>query len=40
VPGHEILDVEDVVEFHERFYVVAKRAGRAAELADELDSRG
>jgi len=40
VPGHEIPDVEDVVEFHERFYVVAKRSGRAAELADELDPRG
>jgi len=39
-PGHEIEDVEDVVQWHQAFYVVEKRAGRAAELAEEVDPRG
>ena len=39
-PGHEIEDVEDVVQWHEAFNVVEKRAGRAAELAREADPRG
>ena len=39
-PGHEIEDVEDVVQWHESFYVVEKRAGRAAELVQEADPRG
>ena len=39
-PGHQIEDVENVVEWHEAFYVVEKRAGSAAELAEELDPRG
>lgn len=39
-PGHQIEDVETIVEWHESFYVVAKKAGPAAELAKELDPRG
>jgi hypothetical protein len=39
LPGHEIPDVEDVVERSERFVVVEKKAGEAAALATELDPR-
>jgi hypothetical protein len=39
-PGHEIEDVEDVVQWHDAFYVVEKRAGRTAELVEEVDPRG
>ena len=39
LPGHEIPDVEDVVARNERFLVVRKKAGAAAALATELDSR-
>ena len=39
-PGHEIEDVEDVVQWHDTFNVVEKRAGRAAELVREADPRG
>ena len=38
-PGHQIEDVENVVEWHEAFYVVEKRAGSAAALVEELDPR-
>ena len=38
-PGHEIPDVEDVVEKTEAYDVVRKRAGEAAKLAHELDPR-
>ncbi|MGD1059006.1 MAG: hypothetical protein ABR992_16505 [Solirubrobacteraceae bacterium] len=36
VPGHEIPEVETVVEIHERYVVVEKRAeaGAAAEASD------
>jgi 3'-phosphoadenosine 5'-phosphosulfate sulfotransferase (PAPS reductase)/FAD synthetase len=37
--GHEIPDVETVVEQTNEFYVVRKRSGSPAELARELDSR-
>ena len=39
VPGHEIPDVEDVVEERATFHVVRKHAGDAADLARELDER-
>jgi 5-bromo-4-chloroindolyl phosphate hydrolysis protein len=39
VAGHELPDVEDVVERTDRFAVVAKRPGRPAELAAETDPR-
>ena len=39
VPGHEIPDVEDVVERHETFYVLRKAEGGPAELAEQLDER-
>ena len=39
VPGHEIRDVEDVVETNERFAVVEKRPGIPTELAVETDPR-
>jgi len=39
VPGHEIPDVEDVVEEKERFAVVEKRPGLSTDLAAESDPR-
>jgi hypothetical protein len=39
-PGHEIEDVEDVVQWHNAFNVVEKRAGRPAALVREADPRG
>jgi hypothetical protein len=39
VPGHEITDVEDIVEEHDAFVVVRKHAGDPSELARELDPR-
>ena len=40
VPGHELEDIEDVVERHEDYLVVAKRAPRAVTLAAATDDRG
>lgn len=34
--GHEMLDVEDVVDSNDRFNIVRKREGDPAELAREL----
>jgi hypothetical protein len=39
VPGHEIPDVEDVVEHHDAYDVVRKHRGAEAEIARELDPR-
>ena len=39
-PGHEIPDVEEVVEEHDAFHVVKKVKGEAEELARETDPRG
>jgi hypothetical protein len=39
VPGHEIEDVEDVIERNDRFEIVSKRSGGAAQLAAETDPR-
>jgi hypothetical protein len=38
-PGHEIPDVEEVVEEHDGFHVVRKVEGDAAKLARETDPR-
>jgi len=38
VAGHEIEDVERVVERHEH-YVVVEKIGRAREIAEETDPR-
>jgi hypothetical protein len=38
-PGHEIPDVEEIVEENEVFHVVKKLEGGPAELARELDPR-
>jgi hypothetical protein len=35
-PGHEIPDVERVVERRERYFVVEKAEGDAAKLAEDL----
>jgi hypothetical protein len=35
-PGHELPDVERVVERHERYFVVQKAEGDAAKLAEDL----
>ena len=39
-PGHEVPDVEEVVEELDGFHVVRKVEGDAAELARETDPRG
>ncbi|MGI8607533.1 MAG: hypothetical protein ACR2L0_10375 [Gaiellaceae bacterium] len=39
LPGHELPDVEEVVERGDGFLVVQKHAGAAAALAAELDPR-
>jgi hypothetical protein len=39
VPGHQIEEIEDVVEQHGSYLVVAKRDPRAAELAYAADDR-
>jgi hypothetical protein len=39
VPGHEIESIEDVVESHEGYLVVAKRDGQAVALAAVTDDR-
>jgi hypothetical protein len=38
-PGHEVSDIEEVVERTDEFHVVRKVDGEAAELARELDPR-
>ena len=38
-PGHELPDVEDVVEQRGEYDVVRKKPGPAADLARELDER-
>ena len=38
LPGHEVLDLEEVVARNDRFLVVRKKAG-AAEVAAQLDPR-
>ena len=37
--GHEVVDVEDVVEEHETFEVVRKREGEAGRVARATDPR-
>jgi hypothetical protein len=39
VPGHEIEAIEEVVERHEGYLVVAKRDGEAAAMAYATDDR-
>jgi hypothetical protein len=39
VPGHEVADVEDVVEVHQAFHVVRKRKGEPERIARETDPR-
>jgi hypothetical protein len=39
VSGHQVEDVEVVVETHERYLVVRKRQGEAAEMARAGDPR-
>jgi hypothetical protein len=39
LPGHEIEEIEDVVERHSSYLVVAKRDGEAAETAYATDDR-
>src|SRR3954451_929322 len=38
-PGHDMADVEDVVEMHGQYEVVRKRPGAPVALAAELDER-
>jgi hypothetical protein len=39
VKGHEILDVEEVVQRHPAYDVVRKRAGEAKQVAEQTDPR-
>jgi hypothetical protein len=39
LPGHELPDVEHVVEDHGSFYVLRKDPGEPAELAEAQDPR-
>jgi hypothetical protein len=39
VPGHEVLQYEEVVSEHDAYLIVEKRSGGAAELAQALDPR-
>ena len=39
VPGHELEDVETVVEEHESFVVVEKTPPDARRIAEETDPR-
>ncbi len=39
VPGHEIEDIEEVVERHAGYLVVAKRRGMAMAMAKATDDR-
>ena len=39
VPGHQVDDVEVVVETHDAYLVVRKHSGDAAEMAREGDPR-
>jgi hypothetical protein len=38
-PGHELPDVETVVERHDHYWVVEKHAGDAARIARSTDPR-
>jgi hypothetical protein len=38
-PGHELPDVEEVVERHEGFNVVRKHEGEPQRIAEQTDSR-
>jgi hypothetical protein len=39
LPGHEIPDVESIVEEHGSFYIISKDRGGPAELARATDPR-
>ena len=39
LPGHELRDIEDVVQRSDRYAVVEKRAGPAGKVARETDPR-
>jgi hypothetical protein len=39
-PGHEVENVEQVVERGDRYWVVRKRPGEPTTVAEELDPRG
>lgn len=39
VPGHEIDAVDEVVERHDRYFVVVKREGEPREMARASDER-
>ena len=39
-PGHEIPEVEDVVEKRDGYDIIRKREGQPAEVAEETDPRG
>jgi hypothetical protein len=40
LPGHELPEIEEVLEQHDGYLVVAKRDRRAVALAAATDDRG
>lgn len=40
IPGHELEDIEDVIERHDGYFVVAKRDDQAVAIAAVTDDRG
>jgi hypothetical protein len=40
IPGHELEDIEDVIERHDGYLVVAKRDDQAMAIAAVTDDRG
>jgi hypothetical protein len=40
IPGHELEDIEDVIERHDKYLVVAKRDSQAVAIAAVTDDRG
>jgi hypothetical protein len=40
IPGHELEDIEDVIERHDGYLVVAKRDDQAVAIAAVTDDRG
>jgi hypothetical protein len=39
IPGHEIEEIDEIVERHEEHFVVVKRAGEPREMARAADER-
>ena len=38
-PGHQVEDIEDVIETHDEYVIVEKSPPAAREIAEETDAR-